>query len=504
MKFVRNTYITKIAFTTLLLTSIIASAESQYPEPEIQPGKSNPKLDESSKLLQPEFLALMREVEGTEFEEKIMQNFSTKGMDDPKIRELAIAFYLSRKNYDAARFWLLRAQAKGQTTPAWQRLALALADDDQKTAADILNKEGDQLTPLDRVETLKRINKPDEALVLLDNYLQTSDSIGIEQSGLYQYRNALAIQQSSQVDLGFSYSSLGFLDITQSQARLALPISKKALAFQLRHNHLNSSESEELRLSAKDEFDLSLEGKFPFQSRHQLQLNMGGNLRNDESLVYGSVGLTSKLTDYLETNFRIGLHEMSNETAFFRALGAKDKVSLSLVTKLTRQSFFQLDIDGHRYLTRQGSTLGGGYRINTILSYTLLTAMPTWQVRLQGSTEGNSLKDSLPSEIRTSVPSPLATVDTIVSRDYSSMGVGTTLRYGLSELEAPREPFILIDGWAGWAWPADELTYTGRVSVGVSPFKADVLSVGAFYGTVQGGKAGQAYQGIGAQYAIRF
>ena len=165
----------------------------------------------------PEFLALIREVEGTEFEEKIMQNFSTKGMDDPKVQELTIAFYLSRKNYDAARFWLLRAQAKGQPTPAWQRLALALADNDQKTAADILNKEGDKLTPIDRVETLKRINKPDDALKLLDNYLQTSDSIGIEQRDLYQYRNALAIQQSSQVDMGFNFTSLGILDITQSQ-----------------------------------------------------------------------------------------------------------------------------------------------------------------------------------------------------------------------------------------------------------------------------------------------
>ncbi|MFI3185808.1 MAG: hypothetical protein QX198_07480 [Methylococcaceae bacterium] len=498
-----NNYINKITFITLLLTTIIASAESQYTEPKIQPRKGDPKLDVSSKLLPPEFLALIREVEGTEFEEKIMQNFSTKGMDDPKVQELTIAFYLSRKNYDAARFWLLRAQAKGQPTPAWQRLALALADNDQKTAADILNKEGDKLTPIDRVETLKRINKPDDALKLLDNYLQTSDSIGIEQRDLYQYRNALAIQQSSQVDMGFNFTSLGILDITQSQARSVLPISKKALAFQFRHNYLSSS-GNEFMLPANNEFDLSVEGKFPFQSNRELQFNMGGNLRNDESLAYGSVGLTSKLTDYLESNFRVGLNEMSTETAFLRALGAKDKVSLGLTAKLNRQSFFQLDIDGHRYLTRQGSTLGGGYRINTILSYTLLQAMPTWQVRLQGSTEGNSLKDGLPPELRTSVPSPSATVDTIVSRDYSSMGIGTTLRYGLSELEIPREPFILVDGWSGWAWPANELAYTGRVGVGVSPFKADVLSVGAFYGTVQGGKAGQAYQGTGVQYSIRF
>lgn len=459
--------------------------------------------DESASLLQPAYLALVREMEGADFEEMTIQKLAAKGMDDPVVRELAVAFHLSQENFDAARFWLLRAHAARQQTPVWQRLTLALADNDKATVADILSQEGDKLTLLSRVEPLKRLDRADEALVILDNYLQTSDDIGMEQPELYRYRDELALQQSARVDLAWDIKSLGVIDINQSQARFTLPLSEKALAFQFRHNHLDTSDSE-LALPAHDEFDLSLEGNYVFQSGDQLQLNIGGNLQNQESLVYGSIGLASRLADFLKANIRVGLNELSTETAQLRALGAKDTVSLILSAELTRQSFFQFDIDGHRYLSRQGSVFAEGYRINSILGYTLLRAMPAWQVRLQGSWESNSLEDNLPPELRSSLLSPAANVETMISQDYATMGVGTTFRYGLSEQEIPRQPYLLVDAWIGWAWPSNELAYNARLGAGISLFKADVLSVSAFYGNVQGGKADEAYEGVGVQYSIRF
>jgi hypothetical protein len=175
-----------------------------------------------------------------------------------------------------------------------------------------------------------------------------------------------------------------------------------------------------------------------------------------------------------------------------------------LLAKLTTQSFFQLDLDGHRYLTRQGTLLGDGYKTSAILGYTVLKTMPTWQVRLQGSWESNSLKGNLPPELATSLLSPSANMETIVPKAYGTMGVGTTFRYGPSEPEIPRRPYLFVDAWVGWAWPSNVLAYNGRAGVGISLFRADVLSVGAFYGNVQGGQANAAYQGIGVQYSLRF
>jgi hypothetical protein len=231
---------------------------------------------------------------------------------------------------------------------------------------------------------------------------------------------------------------------------------------------------------------------------------LGTNLQHQQSLVYGAIGLTSKINNFLDANIRLGVHELSTETAALRALGMKDKISLILSSKITQQSFFQFDIDGHRYLTRQGSVLGDGYKIGSILGYTVFKAMPTWQVRLQGSWESNRLKDTIPAELINSLPSSSVGIETIVPKSYGMIGVGTTFRYNLSEQDIPRQPYLLIDSWVGWTVPANVLAYNGRVGMGVSLFKADVLSVGAFYGNVQGGQPNTAYQGIDAQYTVRF
>lgn len=487
----------------VVLLLAISGAQAETPRvSRDRSGASAPEAGQPLKSLPPEFLAIIREMEGTEFESQLLQNFSLAGMDDPKVREVVVSYYLSRKNYEAARFWLLRAQKAGQETPAWQRLAIALSDNDEKTAAEILDKESDKLSPTDRVEALKRLNRKDQALTSLDSYLQSEEGIG--QTGFYSgYRNAMAVQQSIEVTPGWNFSQLGGLDITQSHARVAMPVLKYPLSFHFKHNYLQTS-TPDLVLPADHEYDASLEGLFPLHADHQLQAKLGGNQQDWESLVYGSIGLQSKLANYLTSHLRIGVHEISNESAFFRALGAKDRLSLLLTAQLTSQTLFQVDVDGHRYLTRQESLLGEGYKVSAILAHTLLPSMPAWQIRLQGSWEGNSLEDNLPAELRAFIPAPSAKVDFIVPNYYGTMGFGSTFRYGLSEQEIPREPYLLLDGWVGWAWPSNELAYNGRVGLGMSLFKADVLSVGAFYGNVQGGYANQAYQGVGAEYTMRF
>ena len=84
------------------------------------------------------------------------------------------------------------------------------------------------------------------------------------------------------------------------------------------------------------------------------------------------------------------------------------------------------------------------------------------------------------------------------------MGIGTSFRYGSSDQGVVRRPFILADAWVGGVWPANDLGYNGRLSMGTSLFGPDVLSLGAFYSNVQGGRTNQAFAGVGLQYSIRF
>ncbi len=454
-------------------------------------------------LLHPVYLALIREMDGASAEVSTLKKLLVNGYDDAVVQELLVAAYLSKKNYPAARHWLLQNHIARQNTPAWQRLSLALAESNLVTAEQILKNENAKITVFNKMETLKRLNRNEEAMALtydlLDSYKERPEAL---QSYLFQSRDDLAVKSGRQIIGGGDYRSLGDVNFTESRGRINSSYLRGSLAIEYKHTLLDSSRSD-LILPANKEEDIMAEFKHPFREG-MFQVNLGGNLREDKSLAYGTFRVNQDLNNKLKANLRLSVNEMSHETGAFRALGAKDTILLGLSTQLTQQTIFNLEIDGHQYSTREGSTLGKGYKLQSILGTSLLTGNQNWQVRLQGAWEDNSLASSLPSELKGLLGASREEVITLVPRSFGTMGVGTVFRYGPSDQGILRRPFVLLDAWTGWVWPADALGYNGRISVGMPVLGPDILSAGAFYSNIQGGRTNQPFTGVGLQYSIRF
>lgn len=453
-------------------------------------------------LLRPEYLALVRDLEGANAEVSTLKKLLAKGYDDPLVQELLVAAYLSQKNYSSARYWLLQNHIARQNTPTWQRLTLAIAENDRAAAEHILKNESDKLSELNKMETLKRLNRNEEALMLTYNLLESHKEQSALQAYLFQSRDELAVKSSKQIAGGFDYRSLGDVNFAESRARINSPYLRGILAIELRNTVLDSSRSD-LILPAHNELDIAAEFKHPLREG-TFQANFGGNLREDKSLPYGTFRINQDITNTVKANLRLSVNEMSHETGAFRALGAKDTILLGLSTQLTQQTIFNLEIDGHRYSTREGSTLGKGYKLQSVLGTSLLAGNLNWQVRLQGAWESNNLASALPSELNGLLGASREEVVTLVPKYFGTMGAGTVLRYGPSDQGIVRRPFLLIDAWSGWVWPADAMGYNGRVFVGTSLFGPDMLSLGAFYSNIQGGRTNQPFTGVGLQYSIRF
>lgn len=460
--------------------------------------------EEIKDLLHPEYLALVRDMEGANAEVSILKNFLAKGYDDPAAQELLVAAYLTQENYLAARQWLLQEHIARQETPAWQRLTLALAEKDLVAVEHILENEGDKLAEINKMEAYRRLNRNEEALALTYDLLDPDKGqTSALQSYLFTTRDELAVKTSKQIIGGFDYKSLGDIDFIEGQTRFTTPYLRGLLGVELKYTHLNSSDSD-IILPVDSEVDIAAEFKHPLREG-MLQLNVGGNLRDDKSLAYGSAKVSQDITNSVRTSLRVGVNETSYETGPLRALGRKDIVLLNLSTQLTQQTVINFDIDGHRYLTREGNTLGKGYKLQGILGNSLLsTGVQEWQIRLQGSWESNDLEGTLPSELAGFFSAPVAEVETLITKRFGTMGAGTTLRYGPSDAGVLRRPFLLADAWVGWVWPNDVLGYNGRVAMGISILGPDILSAGAFYSNIQGGKTDQAFTGVGLQYSIRF
>lgn len=454
-------------------------------------------------LLHPVYLALIRDMEGADAEVSILKKLLAKGYDEPVVQELLVAAYLSQKNYFAARHWLLQDHIARQNSPAWQRLALALAENDLVAAERILENENNKLTEFNKMETLKRLDRNEEALALTYDLLESHKEQPALQTYLFQSRDELAVKLSKQIIGGFDYKSLGDINFTESRARISSPYLRGALAMELKHTLLDSSRPD-LILPANNEVDIMTEFRHPLR-QGMFQANLGGNLREDKSLAYGTFRVSQDITDKLKANLRLSVNEMSTETAALRALGAKDTILLGLSTQLTQQAFFNLEIDGHHYSTRERSTLGNGYKLQSILGTSLLTTgNQNWQIRLQGAWESNHLASTLPSELNGLLGASREEVLTLIPKSFGTMGMGTVFRYGGSDQGVLRRPFLLTDVWAGWVWPTNAMGYNGRISVGIPLLGPDILSAGAFYSNIQGGRTDQAFTGVGLQYSIRF
>lgn len=453
-------------------------------------------------LLRPEYMALVRDLEGANADVSILKKLLDKGYDDPVVQELLVAAYLSQENYPAARYWLLQEHIGRQKTPTWQRLALALGENDLAAAEHILENENDNLSDFNKMETLKRLERNEEALALTYKLLDSHKGQPSLQASLFNVRDELVVKTSRQVTGSFDYRTLGGISLIENRARVSVPYLRGVFATELKHVHLGSS-NPNIVLPANNEVDIMAEFRHPVRQA-MFQANLGGNLREVNSVIYGTARLSQDITNKLRATLRIGVNELSHETGALRALGTKDTVLFGLSGRLSQQTFFNFDIDGHRYSTREGRTLGKGYKVQTILGHSLLTGIQEWQIRFQGSVENNSLTQTLPSDLTMSLAPPLSDVQTIVPRRFGMMGMGTSFRYGPSDQGVLRRPFILADAWGGWVWPADALGYNGRLSMGISLLGPDILSAGVFYSNVQGGRTNQPFAGAGVQYSFRF
>jgi predicted Zn-dependent protease len=458
--------------------------------------------DSIKQLLHPQYLALIRAQEGADTEISILKQTLAKGYGDSVVQELLVSAYLIQNNSSAARFWLLKNHIERQKTPAWQRLSLALAEKDAVSAQNILQNEGTKLSTFNALEALKLQNKNAQALKLTYGLLESNKDTSL-QANLFQTRDDLALKLSKQFTTGFDYKSLGDINFMESRARLSVPYSQANIAFDFKHTLFNA-ERFDLILPAQNEIDIASEFRYPFQ-QGVFQGNFGGNLRNDQSLPYGGFRVNYDLTSRLRANMRLGINEMSHETGVFRALGAKDTILLGVTSQLAHPLFFNVEVDGHRYSTREGNTLGKGYKVQSIVGASLVSSgNHNWQVRMQGSWEDNQLASTLPVELVGLLGAGKEQIETLIPRKFGMLGLGTAIRIGSPDQTMLRRPFLLVDAWSGWVWPANAIGYNGRVSAGISLFGPDILSVGAFYSNVQGGRTNQAFTGVGVQYLMRF
>ncbi|MDQ3059339.1 MAG: tetratricopeptide repeat protein [Pseudomonadota bacterium] len=446
------------------------------------------------------YASIVREFEGAPASDQVLQQLLGRGQNDADVYQLLVDSSLSQEKFDKAHDWLQRAEAAHHPLPAYQALAVALAQNDRPALEQLLQQRDKELSAADQVTALRQLGRHVLALSLTEKSLLNADDESTER--LRQHREQLRAQLSRRIEAGYQARNLTDLKIKRAEAAASFAFDSGRATVRLAHNRLRSDGQALKAVDGLNENDASVLGEVAF-GQDPLRFTLGRNQRADKSLTYGRFEWTHALGKRLQAHLDISLHGLTEETSALRAFGRKDKVAIGLSGNPSEASYARLALAGQRFASRSGDKLGDGYRLDGEFGGTPFKSAPAWQMRVSGSTEKNRLVDHLPPALAASLQLPAQAVPSVLSPRFSTLGVGATYRSGLPEAGA-RQAQTIVDGWVGRQWPANELAYSLRAGMTVPVRQAGQVRVEGFYTNVQGGVSTQANRGVALWYRHEF
>jgi hypothetical protein len=439
---------------------------------------------------------------GTPEEQQRVQDYLAGKSDDPAIRDFLISWYLDHKDFDSARNLITQARSDQTPVPVWQRLALAVEDNDPQAVRQLLKESHGELRPSTEVDALQRVGLNDEALALAQQYLETIQT-GPEAEQLGLQADTLAISRAPYAEIGGSYQELGDLSITTGKTDFSAHTPFARITVGIEENRLDASGNNLSTDNFDNEHDISVQATRVRSSR-QLALELGTNIRDDKSIVYGQFTWDEHVSPQLSVRSELAINQISVATAYLRAVGTKSLASLGATYNPNRWEYARGKFELHRYQTRENDRLGKGFLTEAALGHVVLQELPRWHVEVRGSWEKNDLVNKVPSDLTPDVISTSTDIDAIIPKNYRTLGLASTLNYGAVGSDSPRRLKVLLDGWVGWLWPENKASYNARIGLGTSVFSRDMLSLDAYYANAFSGVGNQAYKGIGLNYRYYF
>lgn len=457
-----------------------------------------PKADARVVLLA--YAEMVRNADGPVAGDQVLRDVLARGHADAAVYQMLVASSLAQKNFDAAHDWLLRAEAERQQLPAYQLLAVALAREDSKAIDRVLVLREADLSVPDRVTALRQLERNVLALSLTEKSLLQAQDDATDL--LRQHRDQLRVRLASWAEAGYEHRSLSDLKIERSEVAASVADDRGRATLRLAHNTLRSNGGNLSLAGFQSENDLSLLTEL-LLGKDPVRLTLGVNQRADKSLTYGRLEWSRALGPRLNGRLEVLLNGLTEETSAMRAIGAKNKVSLGLGGSLTDRTYGRLELAAQQFNTRKGDVLGKGYRAEGEIGTAVSSRFPAWQARISGSSEKNQLADRLPAGLVGSVLPPSQVLENVLSRRFSTLGIGSTLRLG-QPADGQRRLHGLLDGWIGRQWPANDRAYSLRAAVSIPVVNAGQVRAEAFYTNVQGGVSSQANRGMRIWYRHEF
>ncbi|MYL23714.1 tetratricopeptide repeat protein [Halomonas alkaliantarctica] len=372
-----------------------------------------------------------------------------------------------------ARYLLLRAQAQGHVSPAWQTLAVALEKNDRDTLAKLLDSEAGRTLPAtDRLAIMRQLDRRQPAQLLAET---------LTHGGVDRRRDALelATQLPHRLATTVEYRRLGELDISSQQALYETSGERFWGQLLLVQRQLDAStvdvDSEGVTDEQGAELQLGWNGP-----RADTTLKVGSHQTDRVDRPYGGISQRWQATSRLAGTLYGEISHASDINDRMRLLSVEDRVGAQLEWTPTARDTLTLDVSHVDLQSRETrDTLGSGYRVDAALRHALIQgATRQMEVSLLANHADYRLKDSLPDDIARRLPAGTQP-DDLLTDQTGFVGVGITLRRGEPSSSYPTvaSPRIELGLEAGYLMPDNQIGLNARLAIGSRIFGNDSLSL---------------------------
>ncbi len=388
-------------------------------------------------------------------------------------RELATSWYLATQRNDYARLVMTKMHERRLESPVWQRLALALGDNNLPVVKEILASSNESLSSGDEILALRKLGYERQAYVLAKNTL-TNSNIDTERNVAREHMISIRGARPGYYAGLMTQRELGELNITEAGLSLRHTLSAADLGIEVDYQH-NRLSSDLYAITNAEEDNVAVSAHFGNSFRGG-SLTAGVHSNGNDELNYTSGQYYIRdLSGKREITSQVSFNEVPDNSAEFRIGAKRDKAEVAYQTTIGRREFVKVSGTVDEIATRttdEKISRGVGASIELGTAGSIGSNTWTMGVVASGSRQDNELR------LNTNLNQPSTSSNVSIDQTQELSVSASLFRGGIrSDYPQAATPRYHISARLGRTWPTDNTALQLQAGAGFRVLGNDELSL---------------------------
>ena len=415
-----------------------------------------------------------------EFWLQIVKGLEAGEQPSPWVHELAVSWYLNRNCPNEAKIWLARAHELRVKTPLWQKILLALAENDKALLTEILNEQAEGISSDELLAILEKLGQRQKALQLAETRISPERKVSGQAAAPTRLAAAFKQEFPGYWRSGYAVTDSDLLETAKTQGVGRYSFANLPIGLGLFYQH-NRFASSVYNLDGHDQSNDLSTNLFVGNGELGAAITLGLNSQELDDTGYGRLQYWQRLTENLFGRLDLDIGTIPVADSILQPAALHHRVAATLTGTFALNYYYSLHFFGRDYFTRESNDIAKGYGSVAEIGFQQEWGKFTWQLGIQGNYEHHYSR-SLPDDLKLLLPATYA-IDDIVADEATSLLIGGRFGRGAIREEYPSATSLryFVSFWGGNSWPLDNPVFHLQAGFGTRLFGNDELSFKLHY-----------------------